>query len=301
MRGAYKFGYRYINVIQTIKPNWLRVRIPNISDNIIGIKKILRKHKLNTVCEEASCPNLSECFNNRTLTFMIMGAICTRRCSFCDVAHGRPDTPNVNESIELAKAISEMHLNYVVITSVNRDDLQYCGANKFIECIIEIRKLSQNIKIEILVPDFRGCMDTAIKILCKEPPNVFNHNIETVPILYRKVRPGANYQCSLNLLKRYKQLNPLRITKSGLMVGIGETNQQIIDVMNDLRTHGVDMLTIGQYLQPSRYHIPIARWVNPTTFNFFEKEGYAMGFTHVASGPLVRSSYHADKQVYSVN
>lgn len=301
LRGADKVARIPVKVIPTEtlpqKPDWLRVRMP-ISKEVTRIKQTLRKHGLHTVCEEATCPNLGECFNGGTATFMIMGDICTRRCPFCDVAHGRPNALNANEPRELGEAIAEMRLKYVVITSVDRDDLRDGGAQHFAECIRAIREASPNIEIETLVPDFRGRMDKAIEILKDEPPTVFNHNLETVPALYRKVRPGADYQWSLDLLKRYKQERPEITTKSGLMVGVGETDEEILEVMRDLRRHDVDMLTIGQYMQPSRNHLPVERWVTPKTFKWFEEQGYAMGFTHVASGPLVRSSYHADKQAH---
>ncbi|WP_027349130.1 lipoyl synthase [Halotalea alkalilenta] len=303
LRGAEKVARIPVKVIPTEtlpkKPDWLRVRMP-ISPEVTRIKQTLRKHGLHTVCEEASCPNLGECFSGGTATFMIMGDICTRRCPFCDVAHGRPNALNAEEPRELAEAIAEMRLKYVVITSVDRDDLRDGGARHFVECIREIRARSPHIEIETLVPDFRGRMDVALEILSEQPPNVFNHNLETVPSLYRKVRPGADYQWSLDLLKRYKAARPEVLTKSGLMVGVGETDEQIIDVMRDLRAHDVDMLTIGQYMQPSRSHLAIDRWVPPATFAQYAKAGYEMGFTHVASGPLVRSSYHADKQAHGV-
>lgn len=301
LRGADKMARIPVKVIPTEtlpkKPDWLKVRMP-ISPEVTRIKNTLREHGLHSVCEEASCPNLGECFSNGTATFMIMGDICTRRCPFCDVAHGRPNALNENEPRELAEAIADMRLRYVVITSVDRDDLRDGGANHFLECIREIRKRSPNIEIETLVPDFRGRMEVALEVLAQEPPDVFNHNLETVPSLYRKVRPGADYQWSLDLLKRYKEVRPDIMTKSGLMVGVGETDEQIIEVMRDLRAHDVDMLTIGQYMQPSRSHLPIDRWVPPKTFEWYADKGYEMGFTHVASGPLVRSSYHADKQAH---
>ncbi|MGB2131612.1 MAG: lipoyl synthase, partial [Marinobacterium sp.] len=256
----------------------------------------LRKHKLASVCEEASCPNLGECFSHGTATFMIMGDICTRRCPFCDVAHGRPNALAPDEPRELAEAIADMQLKYVVITSVDRDDLRDGGAQHFADCIRETRERISTIQIETLVPDFRGRMDVALEILNQTPPDVFNHNLETVPRLYRKVRPGADYQWSLDLLKRFKALQPNVRTKSGLMVGCGETNEEIIEVMRDLRAHDVDMITIGQYLQPSRNHLALDRYVTPAEFAEFERIAKELGFTHVASGPLVRSSYHADLQ-----
>ncbi|WP_106477141.1 lipoyl synthase [Phytohalomonas tamaricis] len=303
LRGAEKVARIPVKVIPTEtlpkKPDWLRVRMP-ISQEVTRIKQTLRKHKLHTVCEEASCPNLGECFNGGTATFMIMGDICTRRCPFCDVAHGRPNALNEDEPRELGEAIAEMRLKYVVITSVDRDDLRDGGAQHFNNCISEIRARSPEIEIEVLVPDFRGRMDVAIDIMRQEPPNVFNHNLETVPALYRRVRPGADYQWSLDLLKRYKETRPEVLTKSGLMLGVGETDEQVIEVMKDLRAHNVDMLTLGQYMQPSRNHLPVDRWVHPETFDWFAQQGREMGFVHVASGPLVRSSYHADKQAHGV-
>lgn len=301
LRGADKVARIPVKVIPTEtlpqKPDWLRVRMP-VSSEVTRIKQTLRKHKLHTVCEEATCPNLGECFHGGTATFMIMGDICTRRCPFCDVAHGRPNALNSEEPQELAEAIAEMRLRYVVITSVDRDDLRDGGAGHFANCVSAIRKLSPTIEIEILVPDFRGRMEAALDILADTPPTVFNHNLETVPSLYRKVRPGADYQWSLDLLKRYKERRPDVTTKSGLMVGVGETDEQILDVMRDLRRHDVNMLTIGQYMQPSKNHLAIDRWVHPETFKRFEEEGLKMGFRQVASGPLVRSSYHADKQAH---
>lgn len=301
LRGADKMARIPVKVIPTEtlpkKPDWLKVRMP-ISPEVTRIKQTLRQHGLHSVCEEASCPNLGECFSNGTATFMIMGDICTRRCPFCDVAHGRPNALNENEPRELAEAIADMRLRYVVITSVDRDDLRDGGANHFVECIREIRQRCPDIEIETLVPDFRGRMDVALETLVTEPPDVFNHNLETVPALYRKVRPGADYQWSLDLLKRFKEARPDILTKSGLMVGVGETDDQILEVMRDLRAHNVDMLTIGQYMQPSRSHLPIDRWVKPETFDWYAEKANEMGFVHVASGPLVRSSYHADKQAH---
>ncbi len=278
------------------KPDWIRVRMP-ISPEVDRIKKVLRKHKLASVCEEAQCPNLGECFGGGTATFMIMGEICTRRCPFCDVAHGRPNALNENEPRELAEAVAEMGLKYVVVTSVDRDDLKDGGAQHFANCIDEMRKLSDTLKIEVLVPDFRGRMDIALDILEQSPPDVFNHNMESVPSLYKKIRPGADYNWSLQLLKRYKERRPEVLTKSGLMLGLGETKEEIIEVMKDLREHNVDMLTIGQYLQPSRDHLPVERFVPPDEFDELGKIAEELGFISVASGPLVRSSYHADKQV----
>jgi lipoic acid synthetase len=251
---------------------------------------------LSSVCEEASCPNIGECFSGGTATFMIMGDICTRRCPFCDVAHGRPNALMENEPIELATAIAELKLRYVVITSVDRDDLRDGGADHFARCIAETRRLNPGIKVEVLVPDFRGRGTIALDILTKTQPDVFNHNLETVPSLYLKVRPGSDYQWSLNLLKQYKEMAPDVITKSGIMVGIGETREEVLQVMEDMKAHKIDMVTIGQYLQPSRDHLPVERFLHPDEFAEFERIGMAMGFHHVASGPLVRSSYHADQQ-----
>ncbi|MCF1427020.1 MAG: lipoyl synthase [Shewanella sp.] len=282
------------------KPDWLRVKLPASSQRIDGIKQALRSNGLHSVCEEASCPNLAECFNHGTATFMILGAICTRRCPFCDVAHGRPLKPDAQEPKKLAKTISEMKLKYVVITSVDRDDLRDGGAQHFADCIREIRALNPDIKIEILVPDFRGRIDAALDILATEPPDVFNHNLETAPAHYRKARPGANYQWSLDLLKRFKERHPHIPTKSGIMLGLGETNEEIEQVLRDLREHNVNMLTLGQYLQPSKFHLPVKRYVTPQEFDAFHDYAMKIGFTHAASGPLVRSSYHADLQAKGV-
>lgn len=278
------------------KPEWLKVKLPASTQRIDEIKQAMRKHGLHSVCEEASCPNLPECFNHGTATFMILGAICTRRCPFCDVAHGRPLPPDPEEAKKLGETIKDMKVKYVVITSVDRDDLRDGGAQHFADCVREIRAHSPGIQVEILVPDFRGRMQVALDILKGEAPDVFNHNLETVPRMYKAARPGANYQWSLDLLKRYKEERPDIRTKSGLMVGLGETNEEILEVMRDLRAHDVDMLTIGQYLQPSRHHIPVKRYVTPDEFEMFREAGEEMGFTHIASGPLVRSSYHADLQ-----
>lgn len=299
LRGADKTSRIPVKIIPTEtlpkKPDWLRVKM-HISPEVTRIKETLRKHKLNTVCEEASCPNLGECFHGGTATFMIMGDICTRRCPFCDVATGRPNPLNTDEPRELAAAITDMRLKYVVITSVDRDDLRDGGAAHFAECISELRRGLPELQVEVLVPDFRGRMDVALDILELTPPDVFNHNLETVPSLYKKVRPGADYAHSLELLRKYKERCPEVITKSGLMLGVGEKNEQILEVMRDLRAHNVDMLTLGQYMQPSRDHLGIDRWVTPEEFAWLAEEGYKMGFKQVASGPLVRSSYHADKQ-----
>lgn len=279
------------------KPDWIRVRIP-ASPEVDRIKKLLRKSKLSTVCEEANCPNLSECFSGGTATFMIMGDICTRRCPFCDVGHGKPNPLDPEEPKHLAQAIADMGLKYVVITSVDRDDLRDGGAQHFADCIRESRILSPNLQVEVLTPDFRGRMDVALDILKGEAPDVFNHNLETVPRLYREARPGANYKWSLALLQKYKALRPDVLTKSGLMVGLGETKEEIIEVMRDMREHDIDMLTIGQYLQPSKDHLPVRRFVEPAEFDEYAELAKEMGFTHAACGPLVRSSYHADKQAH---
>jgi len=277
------------------KPAWIRTRLKN-AGHVSGLKDTLRAHGLHTVCEEASCPNLDECFGHGTATFMIMGDICTRRCPFCDVAHGKPKPLDPDEPRNLAKAIAEMQLKYVVITSVDRDDLRDGGAGHYADCIREVRALSPDIKIEILTPDFRGRMDRALQVLNATLPDVFNHNLETVPRLYRKNRPGADYQWSLDLIKRFKAMHPDVPAKSGLMVGIGETKEEILAVMRDLRNHNCDMLTIGQYLQPSKFHLQVERYVTPKEFSEYETAGYEMGFANVASGPMVRSSYHADLQ-----
>ncbi len=299
LRGADKMARIPVKIIPTVelpkKPDWIRVRLGD-SARVAEIKQILRKHKLSSVCEEASCPNLGECFSGGTATFMIMGDICTRRCPFCDVAHGRPNALMENEPLELATAIAALQLRYVVITSVDRDDLLDGGADHFARCIAETRRLNPGIKVEVLVPDFRGRGNIALDILTKTQPDVFNHNLETVPSLYLKVRPGSDYQWSLNLLKQYKAMAPDVITKSGIMVGIGETREEVIQVMQDMKAHDIDMVTIGQYLQPSRNHLPVERFLHPDEFAEFERIGMDMGFRHVASGPLVRSSYHADKQ-----
>ncbi|MBM7070520.1 lipoyl synthase [Shewanella sp. 202IG2-18] len=278
------------------KPDWLRVKLPASNQRITEIKQALRKNGLHSVCEEASCPNLSECFNHGTATFMILGAICTRRCPFCDVAHGRPLKPDAEEPVKLAKTIKDMKLKYVVITSVDRDDLRDGGAQHFSDCIREIRILNPDIKIEILVPDFRGRIDTALDIISQNPPDVFNHNLETAPAHYRKARPGANYQWSLNLLKQFKERHPDVPTKSGLMMGLGESNEEIMQVLRDLREHNVEMLTLGQYLQPSKFHLPVVRYVPPVEFDELKEFADDIGFTHAACGPMVRSSYHADLQ-----
>ncbi len=300
LRGADKVARIPVKVIPTVelpkKPDWIRVKMP-VSPEVTRIKNTLRKHKLASVCEEAQCPNLGECFSGGTATFMIMGDICTRRCPFCDVAHGRPNALDENEPRELAIAIADMGLKYVVVTSVDRDDLKDGGAEHFANCIRETRILSPDIKVEILVPDFRGRMDIALDILADEAPDVFNHNLESVPSLYKKIRPGSDYQWSLDLLKKYKQRRPDVLTKSGLMLGLGETAEELIQVMRDMREHNIDMITLGQYLQPSRDHLAVERFVTPEEFDQFGLIAKELGFKSVASGPLVRSSYHADKQV----
>ncbi|MGH8378391.1 MAG: lipoyl synthase, partial [Gammaproteobacteria bacterium] len=272
------------------KPPWIRVRSP-ATPEVARLKQILRENHLHTVCEEASCPNIGECFGKGTATFMIMGDICTRRCTFCDVAHGRPSTLDAEEPVNLAKTIKAMGLNYVVVTSVDRDDLRDGGAGHFVSCIRAIREMSPQTRIEVLVPDFRGRMDVALALINDAPPDVFNHNLETVPRIYREVRPGSDYQHSLMLLKRFKAAHPDILTKSGIMVGLGEEIPEIYAAMQDLRDHDVDMLTVGQYLQPSKFHHPVVRYVTPEEFMDIERRGYELGFQHVASGALVRSSY----------
>jgi lipoic acid synthetase len=279
------------------KPDWIRVKV-TASPEVNRIKSVLRKNNLATVCEEASCPNLGECFSGGTATFMIMGDICTRRCPFCDVGHGKPNPLDTQEAVNLAKAIAEMRLKYVVITSVDRDDLRDGGAQHFADCIRESRALSPNLEVEILTPDFRGRMDAALDILETQAPNVFNHNLETVPRLYRQSRPGANYKWSLTLLQKYKERRPDVLTKSGLMVGLGETKEEIFEVLKDMREHNIDMLTIGQYLQPSKEHLPVSRYVHPDEFDEYAQKAQELGFVHAACGPLVRSSYHADQQAH---
>ncbi|NCX93404.1 MAG: lipoyl synthase [Gammaproteobacteria bacterium] len=279
-------------------PREYYIRIPKASEGnqINRIKSLLRTRKLASVCEEASCPNLAECFGKGTATFMIMGDKCTRRCSFCDVAHGRPDPLDPNEPRHLAETIRDMGLKYVVITSVDRDDLRDGGAGHFVECIQQVRSLNPGIRIEVLVPDFRGRMDIALKLFHEIVPDVFNHNLETVPRLYRQARPGSDYEWSLNLLKQFKALHPDVPTKSGLMLGLGETREEVEQTMRDMRAHNIDMLTLGQYLQPSNYHIAVDRYVSMEEFHELKVLGLKMGFKNVASGPLVRSSYHADEQ-----
>ena len=281
------------------KPDWIRVRAGSPSTRFYEIKQILRESNLHTVCEEASCPNIGECFGKGTATFMIMGDKCTRRCPFCDVGHGRPDPLDVNEPENLAKTIARLKLKYVVITSVDRDDLRDGGAGHFVECIRKTRELSPGTTIEVLVPDFRGRDDRALEILKAAPPDVMNHNLETIPRLYKEARPGSDYQFSLNLLKKFKALHPGVPTKSGLMVGLGETDEEILAVMRDMREHGIDMLTIGQYLAPSTSHLPVRRYVHPDTVRMFEARAREMGFSHAAVGAMVRSSYHADQQAHA--
>ncbi|MBY4675176.1 lipoyl synthase [Marinobacterium arenosum] len=278
------------------KPEWIRIDAHSNAKNVSKVKQQLRGAKLHTVCEEASCPNLAECFSKKTATFMVMGAICTRRCPFCDVAHGRPMALDPEEPRHVAETIQQLGLRYVVITSVDRDDLRDGGAAHFSACVREARALNDNLKVEILVPDFRGKMDAALDALSTDLPDVLNHNLETVPSLYDRVRPGADYHWSLNLLYQYKRLHPQVTTKSGLMVGLGETKDEMLKVMKDLRANGVDMLTIGQYLQPSKHHLAVEEYVTPEQFKEYEVLGYELGFENVASGPMVRSSYHADLQ-----
>lgn len=279
------------------KPSWIRVRSSN-SQTFNEVKRMLREHKLHTVCEEASCPNIGECFGKGTATFMILGDLCTRRCPFCDVAHGRPLAPDPEEPVHLAQSIAALKLKYVVITSVDRDDLRDGGAQHFADCIQQIRLYSPTTKIEILVPDFRGRLAVALEKLATHLPDVLNHNLETVPRLYKQCRPGADYQHSLQLLRDFKLAFPNIPTKSGLMVGLGETDDEIKQVMHDLREHQVDMLTVGQYLQPSLGHLPVMRYVSPEDFKEFERLARSMGFSHAACGPMVRSSYHADQQAH---
>ncbi len=301
LRGADKVARIPVKVVQPAerlrKPKWIRAKSP-FHPNVKKLKQVLREQRLHTVCEEAACPNLGECFGKGTATFMIMGDICTRRCPFCDVGHGRPEPLDTDEPRHLAETIRAMGLSYVVITSVDRDDLRDGGASHFVDCIEQTRALNEAIEIEILVPDFRGRMDVALAIMARAVPDVFNHNLETVPRLYRQCRPGSDYQWSLALLQRFKQQHPGVKTKSGLMLGLGETLDEVREVMRAMREHGVDMLTLGQYLQPGKDHLPVARYVTPDEFEMLYHEGMAMGFTHVASGPMVRSSYHADLQAH---
>ena len=281
------------------KPDWIRVRAGSPTTRFYEIKQILRESNLHTVCEEASCPNIGECFGKGTATFMIMGDKCTRRCPFCDVGHGRPDPLDANEPENLAKTIARLKLKYVVITSVDRDDLRDGGAGHFVDCIRKTRELSPATTIEVLVPDFRGRDDRALEILKAAPPDVMNHNLETIPRLYKEARPGSDYAFSLNLLKKFKALHPDVPTKSGIMVGLGETDEEILQVMRDMREHDIDMLTIGQYLAPSTSHLPVRRYVHPDTFKMFEAKAQEMGFSHAAVGAMVRSSYHADEQAHA--
>ncbi|MDF2463558.1 MAG: lipA [Ramlibacter sp.] len=281
------------------KPEWIRVKAGSPSTRFYEIKQILRESNLHTVCEEASCPNIGECFGKGTATFMIMGDKCTRRCPFCDVGHGRPDPLDAHEPRNLAQTIARLKLKYVVITSVDRDDLRDGGAQHFVDCIRATRELSPGTTIEVLVPDFRGRDDRALEILKSAPPDVMNHNLETIPRLYKEARPGSDYAFSLNLLKKFKELHPGVPTKSGLMVGLGETDEEILHVMRDMREHGIDMLTIGQYLAPSTSHLPVRRYVHPDTFKMFEAKALEMGFSHAAVGAMVRSSYHADQQAHA--
>ncbi|MCC6473739.1 MAG: lipoyl synthase [Burkholderiales bacterium] len=281
------------------KPDWIRVKAPGPGSRFHDITRVLREQRLHTVCEEASCPNIGECFGKGTATFMILGDICTRRCPFCDVAHGRPLAPDPEEPLHLARTIASLALRYVVITSVDRDDLKDGGARHFTDCIRALRERSPGTVIEVLVPDFRGRLERALDVLDACPPDVMNHNLETVPRLYRTARPGGDYAHSLALLSAFKNRHPTVPTKSGLMVGLGERDDEILAVMRDLRAHRVDMLTIGQYLRPSVHHLPVARYVHPEGFALFEREARALGFSHAAVGPLVRSSYHAERQAHA--
>jgi lipoyl synthase len=300
-KGAAKTARIPIKIVpaeRLAKPAWIRVKAPTPGSRFHEIKRILREKNLHTVCEEASCPNIGECFGKGTATFMILGDLCTRRCPFCDVAHGRPLPPDAEEPRHLAETIAALKLSYVVITSVDRDDLRDGGARHFADCIRAVREHSPQTRIEVLVPDFRGRLETALNILGPTPPDVMNHNLETVPRLYRQARPGADYAHSLRLLKDFKALHPSVPTKSGLMVGLGESDDEIIAVLHDLRAHDIDMITIGQYLQPSAHHLPVARYVHPETFARFERAAVELGFSHAAVGPMVRSSYHADQQAH---
>jgi lipoic acid synthetase len=297
-KGAAKTARNPIKIVpveRLKKPEWIRVNSGN-GQRFQEIKHILREHRLHTVCEEASCPNIGECFGKGTATFMVLGDLCTRRCPFCDVAHGRPKPPDTDEPINLARTIAALKLSYVVITSVDRDDLRDGGAQHFADCISAVRGLSPATRIEALVPDFRGRLEAALDILTHCPPDVMNHNLETVPRLYKQARPGADYQNSLRLLKEFKARVPHIPTKSGLMLGLGETDDEISEVMRELRVQNVDMLTLGQYLQPSAHHLPVRRYAEPAVFREFERQARALGFAHAACGPLVRSSYHADQQ-----
>jgi lipoic acid synthetase len=296
-KGAQKTApLKFVPKAKLARPDWIRVKAPAPDSRFHDIKKILREQRLHTVCEEASCPNIGECFGKGTATFMILGDICTRRCPFCDVAHGRPLAPDAQEPLHLAETIANLQLTYVVITSVDRDDLRDGGAQHFVDCIRAVRERSPRTTIEVLVPDFRGRLERALELLSAAPPDIMNHNLETVPRLYRRARPGGDYAHSLRLLQEFSQRYPAVPTKSGLMIGLGETDEEILAVMRDLRAHGAAMLTIGQYLAPSSHHLPVERYVHPDTFAMFEREALAMGFRHAAVGPLVRSSYHADQQ-----
>jgi len=299
LRGAEKVARIPIKVVPSVevkrKPQWIRAKAPT-SAEAQRVKSLLREHKLHTVCEEAACPNLGECFSHGTATFMIMGDICTRRCPFCDVAHGRPNPLDANEPANLAKTLSILKLKYVVITSVDRDDLRDGGAGHFVDCIRAVRETSPQTQIEILVPDFRGRMDVALAIMEQAPPDVFNHNLENVPRLYKKIRPGADYAWSLKLIQRFKEMYPDVPTKSGLMLGLGESFDEVVEVLKDLRAHGCNMLTLGQYLQPSLSHLAVDRFVTPEEFDRLAEVAHELGFSNVASGPMVRSSYHADQQ-----
>lgn len=301
LRGAEKMARIPIKIVPTEpsqllrKPKWIRAEFTGTRE-VQRLKAVLRENKLHTVCEEANCPNLGECFKSGTATFMIMGDICTRRCPFCDVGHGRPNPLDPEEPKNMAQTIAAMGLKYVVITSVDRDDLRDGGAGHFVSCIRETRNLNSGITIEVLTPDFRGRVDVALELLAQEPPDVFNHNLETIPRLYRQARPGADYQGSLDLLRRFKDRHPGVPTKSGLMLGLGENLDEVEEVMRDMRAHGIEMLTLGQYLQPSAHHLPVQRYVTPQEFDMLRETGERLGFTHVASGPMVRSSYHADLQ-----
>lgn len=299
LKGASKVARIPIKVEPTTKrqrkPAWIRAKAPT-GPEVLRLKALLRQYQLHTICEEAACPNLGECFGHGTATFLIMGEICTRRCPFCDVAHGRPGPLDPKEPTHLAEAVGVMRLRHVVVTSVDRDDLRDGGAAHFAECIRALRTQAPQTRIEVLVPDFRGRMDRALEALQAAPPDIFNHNLETVPRLYKAVRPGADYQWSLRLLERFKEDHPAVPTKSGLMLGLGEEIEEVEQVMADLRAHGCDMLTLGQYLQPSLHHLPVRRFVTPAEFDSLGEKARTMGFTHVASGPMVRSSYHADRQ-----
>jgi len=301
-KGAAKTARIPIKIVPSValkKPDWIRVKAGNSATRFGEIKQILREHSLHTVCEEAACPNIGECFGKGTATFMILGDLCTRRCPFCDVGHGKPLPPDAAEPLLLAQTIAALRLQYVVITSVDRDDLRDGGAQHFADCIAAVRELSPQTKIEVLVPDFRGRLELAIDILGSAPPDVMNHNLETVPRLYKEARPGADYAHSLRLLKEFKARHPQIPTKSGVMVGLGETDEEILATLRDLRANDINMLTVGQYLAPSGHHLPVRRYVHPDTFNLFEREALALGFSHAACGPMVRSSYHADSQAHS--